>query len=324
MTAALIARSRGGRDGLRPVNARQDMHAIAAVIEAAFSGTLDEDGVRMLRWMKRLGRAGWIGWVLSLYFLPPAARPQGFVWESDGRLVGNASLLPVEGCRGRWVMANVAVDPAYQRQGIARELVRACVDYVREKKGHILLLQVESESQGAQHLYISQGFQPLTTRTTWTARVDVSRLQTIERGQARKRRREQWRQQWDLARSVHPEGVLWPYPPMEKLFRPRGLLDSVQWASAKHWVWEQDGNLIASLTARWGLDVGAWRLILVVDPQAHNRVEAALLACGMEEFAMGKERVVLEYPYGVAESALRGLGFVEKRTLTWMSFDLRV
>lgn len=323
MTAALIARSGGGSSGLRPVNARQDMHAIADVIEAAFSGALDDDGVRMLRWMKRLGRAGWIGWLLSLYFLPPAARPMGFVWESDGRVVGNASLLPVEGCQGRWVMANVAVHPTYQRQGIARELVRACVGYVRDRKGQTLLLQVEGESQGAQHLYASQGFRPLTTRATWITRVDASRLKDIERGQVRERRREEWRLQWDLARRVHPEGVVWPYPPMERLFRPRGLADVVRLDSARHWVWAKEGKLLASLTARWGLDVGAWRLILIVDPQAHNQVEAALLACGMEALAARRERVVLDYPSGVAETSIEALGFIKKRTLTWMSCDLQ-
>lgn len=299
------------------------MRAIAELIETAFTGQLDDDGLRMIRWMKLLGRARWIGWMISFYLLPPAARPMGFVWESDGRVVGNSSLLPVEGHRDRWVLVNMAVHPEYRRRGIARELVRASMAFVRQRGGRRLLLQVDVDSHGAQDLYTSTGFKPIATRTTWIGRGDRLRFGEMETGLTRRRARDEWEEQWLLVRRVHPEGIVWPYPPAKSLFQPRGLTDVVGLGPGRHWVWSEQGSLLASLTARWGSDLGAWRLYMVVTPEARERVERSILAFALTDLPIRGDRIILEYPYGVAGSQLRELGFYARRNLTWMMHEFK-
>jgi len=117
--------------------------------------------------MRAYGRAGVVGYWLGRIFLPPAAFPLGYVWEQDGAVVGSASLLRVDGFPERWVLANVAVEAEYRRQGIARELTKASVDLAKQRKAKELFLQVDSSNQGPQILYASMGFHPLVTRSNW-------------------------------------------------------------------------------------------------------------------------------------------------------------
>lgn len=324
MTAAIMLRSGDDPSGLRPVNPRRDMRAVADLIETAFSSGLDDEGRRMLRWMRILGRTGWLGWLLSWHLLPPAARPSGFVWEVDGNVVGNASLLKVDGHPDRWVLVNVAVHPQHQRKGIARSMVKASVDKVRRKGGKEIILQVDRDNRGAQILYASHGFRPLITRTTWVCLVDKTRFLGMETGVARKRKREEWQQQWFLSRRLHPEGLVWPYPPTANLFRPRGLFESFGLVGGWHWVWSEDGRLLASLTARWGGDRNNWRLILVVEPEARDAVEKGILVRGLTDLPSIGGEIVLDYPSGHAESQLKELGFFPRRTLTWMGCEIKL
>ena len=167
MTAGVLARQAPATSGLRPIDPRRDMAQVADLIEVAFRGDLDPMGRRMVREMRAMGRAGWIGWALSRVLLPPAARPQGFVWEQDGRVVGNAGVLPVRGFPERWVLANVAVSPEYRRRGIGRQMVEAAIDHARQGGGESLYLQVGQDNGPARYLYEALGFQTLTTRTSW-------------------------------------------------------------------------------------------------------------------------------------------------------------
>src|SRR3972149_2177395 len=88
-------RSRHG--GRCPVGVTRALLPLADLLELVFGPDLDSAGRQLVRDMRALGRFGWLGGVLSRLILPPAAAPRGYVWEEAGRIVGNASLLPVAG-----------------------------------------------------------------------------------------------------------------------------------------------------------------------------------------------------------------------------------
>jgi len=276
--------------------------------------------------------------MLSRLLLPPAAAPRGFVWEENGQLVGNASLLPV--CLERWVLANVVVHPDFRRRGIGRELVEACMNLAHERHIGTLMLQVKTDNQEAGRLYRRLGFRDLGARTTWVLPAGAARAlpaRAAEVGQTetagapaagspdvrgaqpagslrvadvRRRVSAEWNDQWALAQRVHPEGVIWPNPLHPGPFRPG-------WREARHWVWYRGAQLWASLSAL--PRSGGWRLIVLAQPEAAGKVEAELLATALPAL---RGSLALDYPAGIASDALRDAGFRQERCLTWMEWPL--
>ena len=316
MTAAVAADRNKKWTGLRAVNPRRDMAALADLIELAFYENLDPGGRSMVHGMRRLGRLGWFGWILGRFLLPPAANPMGYVWEQDGLVVGNVSLLPVERYPKRWVMANVAVKPAYRRQGIGSRLVQASIEFVREAKGELIILQADRKSEGVEAMYVKEGFQPYSTRTRWYCRSVRNKGGGPGSEFVRPREYEEWVDQWELARKNQPEGIIWPYPPEMSLFRPSTRSRWLSTDQRRHWVWDENGEKTGFLSAKWNLEQRHWYLLLTVDPRAHGRVEDGLLNACLA--GLGSGACLLEYPSDTATSVIHKYGFVPQRTLTWM------
>jgi ribosomal protein S18 acetylase RimI-like enzyme len=160
---------------LRPMNMFRDLPAVADLIELCFANTMDNDGQRYIADMRRASRDdGFLRW--ASHMTESASLPlTGFVWEEDGRIVGNASLIPFRD-RGKriYLIANIAVHPEYRRRGIARVLTRRAMKYGWDKKASALWLHVRDDNPGAIELYGELGFQEVTRRTTWAARSDPS------------------------------------------------------------------------------------------------------------------------------------------------------
>ncbi len=318
MTAAALLAPGRRESGIWPVNPRRDMEGIALLLEAAFAGELDPYGRHMVREMRAFGRAGWLGWLIGRLFLPPAAYPQGFVWLEKGQLVANASLLPVTGFASRWVMANVAVDVDHRRRGIARRLVEASLDHAREHGAMELLLQVRHDNQAAVALYEGMGFKALTTRTTWHRPAGKWTPQGLVSNSVRRRARGEWSQQWDLARSLYPEGLIWPFPPYSALFRPRLFEGLVNVDGRMHWVWVEDDQLVGSVSTYLDTSRAGLRLVMMIAPAKRGSIEGQLLATALEGANAEHVAMSLDYEMGIADESLLEMGFRSEHSLTWM------
>ncbi len=297
------------------------MEQIGQLIETAFAGQLDAAGLRMVREMRSLGRAGWLGWLVARLLLPPFANPLGYVWEEQGRVVGNASLLPVERYPNRWVLANVAVYDEFRLRGIARSLVRAALDQARAMDAKTVVLQVRSVQEGARRLYDSLGFRTYSTRSAWIRPPHQSRPNIPKGTPIRLRAPEEWHAQWTLANRVHPEGLIWPFPLTPGIFRTQKLSSALGLRSKQHWVWYEEKRLLASLSARYLRQRSCWRLILVVAPEARGRVEGPMLATCLARLP-GQDPAMLDYAAGAAEGQIMSLDFYANAAFTWMGFDL--
>ncbi len=323
MTAAVSAERRPAGQGLRPFDGRKDLAALADLIEMTFSDHLDPGGVQMIQGMRLLSRGGWLGWVLSRWLLPPAANPLGFVWEEHGRLVGNASLMPVSGYDWRWVMANVAVEPGMRRRGIAAELVGAAIESARRAGARQIILQVDSKNEGAQALYKRFGFQTLSERTTWTRPRGKAHSPRITLQEGDRCNASDWRGQYDLARRLHPEGLIWPFPTTPAMFRRLGPDRWFSGGESQHWVLNEQGQITGSLSFRRGLDSGVVRCVLLVDPPSNGLAAAGLLERAFRDRFSLSKTYLLDYPVGVAVKVLSELGFNTRRDLVWMGLDLK-
>jgi len=92
----------------------------------------------------------------------------GYVWEEHGEIVGNLSLIPYHiGSKHYYMIANVAVHPNYQRKGIARSLVNEAMEFLLPRQLDGIWLQVDEGNQPALELYLRQGFEEVSRRTTW-------------------------------------------------------------------------------------------------------------------------------------------------------------
>jgi GNAT superfamily N-acetyltransferase len=275
----------------------------------------------MLRDMRWLGRAGWLGWLLGRVVLPPGATPDGYVWVESGRVVGNLSLLPVDGDPHRWVIANVAVDPDQRRRGIGRALVQAAIELARQRRARTVVLQVDRSNQAARELYLSLRFQVTSTRTNWIRPRGLPRPQGIALEGLRPRSFPEWREQWELGQRLLPDGFWWPFLPDERLFRGSRVPAAIGMNWTHHWVWKPQEVMLASISAHARLTAG-FRFLLLVDAEHRGSAEKAVLARALAELPEGSGGT-LEYAAGEAEPELWDLGFRPDRFLTWMALDLQ-
>lgn len=107
----------------------------------------------------------------------------------DASVVYGPGPKPVVGYAGLWFDGDVAqvmtvgVDPAYQRHGVGRALLRALVSRARELRASAVLLEVRVDNEAALSLYERAGFERIGLRRRYyqpedkdafTMRLDLS------------------------------------------------------------------------------------------------------------------------------------------------------
>ena len=153
---------------IRSFDVRSDLLPVSDLVELCFADRLTPDGEALLRKMRSSARSqrfqDWAFQMAGQISMPFT----GYVWEEDGEIVGNLSLVPYHiGGQHYYMIANVAVHPEYQRKGIARSLVREALDFLIPRRLDGIWLQVDEGNQAAVDLYLRQGFQEVSRRTTW-------------------------------------------------------------------------------------------------------------------------------------------------------------
>lgn len=64
-------------------------------------------------------------------------------------------------------MMNIAVHPAYRKQGIATELIEALIQVLKERGSHSLMLEVRESNNPAKELYLKMGFELVGIRKNY-------------------------------------------------------------------------------------------------------------------------------------------------------------
>src|SRR5512147_608089 len=173
MSSITIPVKANDHPNLRPLNVLRDLAAVADLIEVCFSPTMDNDGQRYLSDMRRASHDdSFLRWASRM--TETASLPlMGYVWEQDGRIIGNASLIPFrEKGKRVFLIANVATHPDYRRRGIGRALTECVMKQARNKRASAIWLHVRDDNPGAIKLYEELGFREVARRTTWTAAPD--------------------------------------------------------------------------------------------------------------------------------------------------------
>ncbi len=147
--------------GIRPFDIGRDLRPVAELIAEAFASELDQRGNAALREMRVMSHMGGFLKLLNRTTGDFNDVFNGYVWEEEGRLVGNVTVQKSDRYGNRWQIANVAVAPAYRGRGIARKLMDQALDHIDDMGGRWAVLQVYQRNTSARHLYEALDFEYL-------------------------------------------------------------------------------------------------------------------------------------------------------------------
>lgn len=327
LTTTLTASTRQ----LRPFDIRRDLDPVANLVEICFADSLDEDGKRYVRQMHAAARnPGYLRWASAV--ADHSSIPlSGFVWEENGRVVGNLSLIPfLNQGRQSYLIANVAVDPKYRRQGIARALTEAAIEHVRNRGLGAVWLHVREDNVPAFNLYLSLGFVEKARRSTWdfSARkvgpIGAPAPIVAERVSVSKVRPIHWPQQREWLKTTYPPELTWHMPIDWNAMRTDawgGLYRFISGIRVEQWAATRDQQLLGVLTWRPQTSQSD-RLWLGAAPENESLAIPALLAQLLKR-TPDRSRMILDYPAGRGRQAFLEAGFRLQQTLIWMELKLK-
>jgi len=333
---AVIAHARRNLAGLRPMDPMRDLKGVADLIEEAFATDLDRSGqnaLRELRWLSRLKPVLW--WMVT--FNPDHADfLSGFVWEEDKKIVGNITVNQTSPGSRRWLISNVAVAKEYRRRGIARGLMYAGLELVKECRGKSVVLQVRADNQAARELYEALKFKEIAG----TAYLRLNRVPAVETHplppevKLRPRRFDSFdaRMAYSLANAATPTISQQEWPLRHSRFQ-LGYNEQLSnifrlfigGTACAYWVVEEEQRFVGLANIIAGVFGENHRFELIVDPDWRGRLEKPLISRMLQYLRPGRRRAVsVKHPTDHPEAidAYKEFGFLEEQTLIWMKREM--
>jgi ribosomal protein S18 acetylase RimI-like enzyme len=307
---------------LRRLDMRRDLEKVADLVEMCFIDTLDPESKQYLKEMRRAAHnAAVLGWASSVIDQAPMP-PSGYIWEEDGRLVGNLSLIPInlQGKRG-YMIANVATHPEYRGRGIARALTLAALDHARFHNAASTWLQVRDDNPSAIHIYKNSGFKECVRRTSWYSGPNFEETALATGIEVGKRRPEHWLQQRDWLKRIYPSDLEWNIPFDWNLFRMDilgGIYRFLMLENLQHFSVVHNSELKGVLSWKHG---GGYTdpMWMAIPEQVDEEAIRGLLNITRKHIGL-LQPLSLNYPADVAVDALRHSGFYPHQTLIWMEY----
>ena len=306
---------------LRSLHPIQDLNEVADLIELCFKGAMDDDGKDYIQYLRKMARDAkntyWGTGSLQRAYAPL----QGFVFEVDGRIVGNLSMLPYRK-NGEFIylIANVAVHPDYRRRGIARRLTAKALSHARKKSAASAWLQVRDDNSAAQKLYTDMGFLERGRRSTWTLKFkNYQEFNLKKRLKSGKRNSDEWLLHKQLLDEIYPNDIRWNLGYKEERFQ-HGVLAAISrfingvWIS--HWAIRRDNDLLGILSLE--------RTSLFSDNlwiATTEEYETDIIPIAVDHFhrtSPTRRPMTVNYPVNRAEETFLNLGFEKNHTLIWM------
>ncbi len=320
----------GPASGPRPIDPNRDFPQLSRLLRTVFAGELESGGQQVFE-NAASGSTPAIIWRFDPFL---SKLLQGFVWEEDGQIVGNVTLLSTRSPQ-RVNVANVAILPEYRRRGIARALMEEVEKEARQRGAAEIRLQVARDNDAALKLYQSMGYGMLGSTTTWklssTRRYGPlsSRLSYEDWIAVRELPGKRWQEAYRLDFAAHSEDLHWPEPLASDEYRRDLLRRIANFFSGRHnesWVVMDDSNNLIGLAhigGEWGRP---HQLSVSVHPSYRGRLEAALVQKLVGRLAyLPRRRAILLHEAddeGMNE-ILPAVGFRAQRTLAHMQLMLR-
>ncbi len=322
--------------GLRSMDPMKDLGGVADLIEQAFANDLDQSGknaLRELRWLSRLKPVLW--WMI--YANPDHTDfLSGFVWEEKRKIVGNITINRTGAGSRRWLISNLAVLDDYRRRGIARGLMYAALELVKEYNGSFVSLQVREDNVAARRLYDSLHFREISGTTYLTSKrvpkVENHPLPKEVLLRPRNYAATDTREAYNLARAATPLSVQKEWPLRQSHYRLNGserinnLFNQIFGiGTSDFWVVE-DGQRFVALV---NIYPGSWgkphKLEVTVHPDWRGILEKPLISRALNYlYNWPNKSISLRHPafHTEAIEAYKEFGLEETQTLIWMKREM--
>ncbi len=320
---------------LRPLNILRDLPQVADLIELCFETTMDDDGQSYVQQMRKASTdrdfLAWANTLMESTSMPLA----GYVWEDNGKIIGNASLV-FQAHRGRKLamIANVATHPNYRRRGIGRALTERAILGAQQKGTRDIWLQVREDNPGAIRIYAELGFKELARRTSYYSRSALGASAPEERASgptavsnrhftiSHRSQSRHWPLQREWLERAHPEQISW-YARWDWNRLGPGFANAVHRLmlqfDMRQWVATSGDELLAS--AIWVPTYRVSNALWLAAAQDSGEAVTRVLEAARRELAQYR-KVTVEYPAGELRAEIRAAGFEEFRTLLWMRATL--
>ncbi|MFN8532840.1 MAG: GNAT family N-acetyltransferase [Dehalococcoidia bacterium] len=312
----------------RPFRLGRDLGEVVRLIDHAFGPTSADErltgrDVVLLRLFAPL-----VG-VLGL--VAPSARDlfAGVVWETRGRIVGNVTIGRLAGDQTRWMIGNVAVDPAFRRQGIARALTIAALAEIGRRGGKVTILDVRSDNEPAYALYRDLGFRRIDSIAEFRRR--PSRERRVLPPGVRLLRAREWRAFWLLQCAATPAEVQAAAPIQEQQAIAAAVGAGIGIAGraitghqSTILVTEAAGNLTSAVEIELHGGETPHRVKLTILPQARGTVERLLVSAALAQAVrpVAPIRAEVRASETAAIAALGEAGFVPYRILDRLALGM--
>ena len=304
---------------IRPINPKRDLGQVADLIELCFADTLDADGKRYLQRMRKAAQSHRTSW-LERATIQITDTADGFVWEEDGRIVGNISLIPFANLGNFiYLIANVAVHPEYRRRGIARSLTSVALDWIDKKRNRSVWLQVRDNNPPAYKLYESVGFIERARRTTWKCLPGKIQGTAISGVRITSPKSNDWGDHRKWLLQNYPENLFWYWPLSPIAFRSGlwQLFTRIVFETRfRHWAVKREGKLLGVLSWR-ATHTYADQLWLAAPPENEDIVLQTLLP-HLRWPERRQRPLSIDLPVDRASDTLTAAGFHPDQTLIWM------
>ena len=323
-------------DGPRPVNLRTDLAPLADLIELVFAESMDQGGRAAVREMRYLSKVG-----VGLTFIPGLndlthGVNMGYVWMTEGRLVGNVSIYPTNKYpNNTWIIANVGVHPDYQRRGIATQLMHASMDAIRQRGGRQVILQVDVTNETAQRVYERLGFVKERSWILWRRSRSARIPPPLSEQDVHivHRRRGEWQAEFELGQRVRPAaqgGIGWQRPLTLQQFRRPLVRQIGAWLNMR-----TQERLVIRSADELQLHAAMWienavlnsttQLTLMVAPEYRGIYDVALINTATRRYAGNYGVLLVEHPRDetVTGDVLRDYHFRPQREVMHMRWDVQ-
>jgi ribosomal protein S18 acetylase RimI-like enzyme len=320
MSSITLSARADAHPNLRPLSILRDLPAVADLIEMCFSNTMDSEGKRYVQDMRRAGGDNsflqWASRAAESTSLPLS----GYIWEENGKIIGNASLVPFRHNKQRiYLIANVAVHPDFRRRGIARALTERAMQHAHEKKVNNIWLHVREDNPGAIELYTKLGFVERARRTSWQANTD-SHAPTLQTDIAiTNRNPSDWPTQLNWLSRLYPDLLTWHRNWSFNSLRPgfwNWLYLLFLDINIRQWAAMRKDRMEAALA--WIPSGRGESLFAATGERSDPDALTALLLQARRDLSHFYPNIALEFPAGEFDGAIHAAGFKSVRTLIWM------